>query len=50
MSEDPSIYYREDIIVAVYVDDILVYCSENQQKDELLSYLQEYYKVQDLGL
>lgn len=51
---DPCIYIRRlgdsVVIVAVYVDDLLIFYNNTEWKDELKSILKQHFKMTDLGL
>jgi hypothetical protein len=51
LESDTSIYYlpSEGIILAVYVDDILIFSPEKSLSNELFGQLQKHLKIQDLG-
>ena len=51
LDSDPSIYYSptRDVILAVYVDDILIFGPNKQACEEVFNLLQKQFKMQDLG-
>jgi hypothetical protein len=51
---DPCIYHRnhgeKKLIVAVYVDDFLIFSNDEQGKNDLKKMLCEQFKMKDLGV
>lgn len=50
---DPCIYFRKEgaklLIVAIYVDDILIFANNEQSKSDLKRNLTELFRIKDLG-
>ena len=46
---DPCIWYKEDLILVIYVDDCLIYSKEKEATDELISQLRENFTLTDEG-
>jgi hypothetical protein len=47
---DLGLYIRKDIIIIVYVDDLLIAAETEEAKNELIKHLSLKYKIKDLGL
>lgn len=51
---DPCIYYRMNenlmIFLAIYVDDLMIFCNDSKMRNELKTTLMKQFKMKDIGL
>lgn len=47
---DPCIYMMYDLIIAIYVDDFLIFYTDDAKLDEIRSQLHQQFQMKDIGL
>lgn len=47
---DPCVYIRESLVVAVYVDDFLIFYTNVSELDELRKQLHTHFRMKDIGM